>query len=165
MYLLSPIWLLLGAAFFPGAVSAAVTVSFPEAGRYIDAGNHWDEERTIGEIRRHLEVLGERHLSPSQTLKIEVLDVDLAGRTRYFVRGGLSEIRVLQGRADWPSLKLRYTLESDGKVSDSAEETVADMSYLFIPAPRASSESLYYEKRMLDTWFRQRFVEGRKAAP
>lgn len=149
----------------PSAAFAAVTVSFPQTGRYSDAGNHWDEKRTADEIKRHLELVGERHLSPSQALKIEILDVDLAGDIRYFARGGLSEVRVLKGRADWPSVKLRYTLESDGKVSDSAEETIADMSYLFTPAPRASSQSLYYEKRMLDTWFRQRFVEGRKAAP
>lgn len=153
------------AGFGMSAATAAVMVSFPEAERYTDAGNHWDANRTVDELKRHLEQLGERYLSPSQTLKIEVLDIDLAGRTRYFTRRGFSEIRVLNGGADWPSIRLRYTLESGGKISDAREETVADMAYLSKPAPGTSSESLYYEKRMLDDWFRQRFVEQRRPAP
>lgn len=163
MQLPSVIGHLLAVGLSSGGASAAVTVSFSDAMRYSDAGNHWDEDRNVGEIKRYLELLGERHLSPSQTLKVEIMDVDLAGRVSYFARGGFSEFRVLNGRADWPSVRLRYTLESDGTISDSAEETVADMSYLARPAPRASTESLYYEKRMLDAWFRKRFVEGRKA--
>jgi hypothetical protein len=62
-------------------------------------------------------------------------------------------------------MKLRYTLESDGKISDAREETVADMTYLLGRSPGASGESLYYEKRMLEDWFRRRFVEQRRPAP
>jgi hypothetical protein len=157
--------LLAGFGIASGAAPAAVTVSFSEAGHYSDAGSHWEANRINDELRRHLERLAERYLSPSQTLKIEVLDIDLAGRMRYFRHEGFSEIRVLNGRADWPSMTLRYTLESDGKIADIREETVADMVYLLKPAPGASGDWLYYEKRMLDNWFRQRFVEGRKPAP
>jgi hypothetical protein len=142
---------------------AAVTVSRAEAGRYSDAGDHWQANRAVDEIKRHLELLGERYLPPSQNLRIEIVDIDLAGRLRYSARTG-EGIRVLDGRADWPSLKLRYALESDGKVIDSREETVSDMSYLLRPAPSGSG-ALYYEKRMLDDWFRQRFVEQRRPAP
>jgi hypothetical protein len=157
--------LVAGFGIATSAAHAAVVVSFPEARHYSDAGNHREGNRTADELKRHLELLGERYLSPSQTLKIEVLDIDLAGRTRHFTHRGFSEIRVLNGGADWPSMKLRYTLESAGKISDAREETVADMAYLLRPAPRASSESLYYEKRMLDDWFRRRFVERRKPSP
>jgi Protein of unknown function (DUF3016) len=154
--------LLTGSGVVSIAAPAAVVVTFPEAGRYSDAGDPWTANRNIAELKRHLERLGERHLSPSQSLKIEVLDIDLAGRMRFFTHHGLAEIRVLNGRADWPSIRLRYTLESEGKISDAGEETVADMAYLQRPAPGASSEPLYYEKRMLDDWFRARFVERRR---
>ena len=130
------------------AASAAVTVSFPDAERYSDAGNYWERDRTVDEIRRHLQSLGERYLPPSQTLKIEVLDIDLAGHTRYFFRSVLSEVRILNGRADFPSIKLRYVLESGGKVSASAEETVADMDYLNVPPERSSGEPLRYEVKL-----------------
>lgn len=159
---LSSLILLAGFGIVSSATHAAVVVSFPEARHYSDAGDHREGNRTLDELKRHLELLGERYLSPSQTLKIEVLDIDLAGRTRYFTHRGYPDIRVLNGRADWPSMKLRYTLESDGKISDAREETVADMTYLLGRAPGASSDSLYYEKRMLDDWFRRRFVEQRR---
>jgi len=152
--------LLAGFAIASSGALAAVTVSRAEAGRYSDAGDRGQENRTVDEIKRHLELLGERYLLPSQNLKIEIVDIDLAGRLRFSARRG-EEIRVLDGGADWPSMKLRYTLESDGKVIDSGEETVSDMSYLLKPAPSGSG-ALYYEKRMLDDWFRQRFVEGRR---
>ena len=161
MHLSSPIRILLaGLAIASSGALAAVTVSHSEAGRYSDAGDRGQENRTVDEIKRHLELLGERYLLPSQNLKIEIVDIDLAGRLRFSARRG-EEIRVLDGGADWPSMKLRYTLESDGKVIDSREETVSDMSYLLKPAPSGSG-ALYYEKRMLDDWFRQRFVEGRR---
>jgi DUF3016 family protein len=161
MPLFSPFRIMLvGFAFASSGALAAVTVSHAEAGRYSDAGDRGQANRTVDEIKRHLELLGERYLLPSQNLKIEIVDIDLAGRLRYSARRG-EEIRVLDGGADWPSMKLRYTLESDGKVIDSREETVSDMSYLLKPAPSGSG-ALYYEKRMLDDWFRQRFVEGRR---
>jgi hypothetical protein len=161
MPLSSPIRILLaGFAIASSGALAAVTVSHTDARRYTDAGNYRDAPRTVDEIKRHLELLGARYVLPSQNLKIEIVDIDLAGRLRFSARRG-EEIRVMDGRADWPSVKLRYTLESDGKVMDSREETVSDMNYLLKPAPSGSG-TLYYEKRMLDDWFRQRFVEERR---
>ena len=157
--------LLCGFGIVSSAASAAVIVSFPESRHYSDAGDYGESDRTVDDLKRHLERLAERYLSPSRTLRIEVLDIDLAGRTRYFPHRGIADIRVLNGRADWPSIKLRYTVESDGRISDAREETVADMAYLVRPAPGGSSESLYYEKRMLDDWFRQRIGERRKPTP
>lgn len=144
---------------------AAVTVTFVGAESYSDARQRFGPEETVDEIKRHLESLGARYLSPSQNLAIEIRDIDLAGRNRLFFRGAIDEIRVMNGRADWPSMKLRYTLEADGKTSPSVEETIADMDYLHGPKLGDSRERLYYEKRMLDNWLRQRFVEGRKPAP
>ncbi len=154
--------LLVGFGIVSNGALATVTVAYDEAAHFSDAGDHWQASRTAHEIKRHLELLGNRYLSPSQNLRIEIVDIDLAGRT--FLTRGAEEIRVLNGRADWPSMKLRYTLESDGKITDAREETVADMGYLERPAPSGSS-ALYYEKRMLEDWFRQRFVEQRRPAP
>ena len=75
--------LLAGSGAVSIAAPAAVVVTFPEAGRYSDAGDPWTANRNIAELKRHLERLGERHLSPSRSLKIEVLDIDLAGRMRF----------------------------------------------------------------------------------
>jgi len=148
------------AAFMSVPADAAVVVSFPEPERYSDAGDNWQLDENLAGLKRHLEQLGERYLPSSQTLTVEVLDIDLAGRPRYFPRRGLPDIRVLDGRADWPMIKLRYTLASEGKTIDTREETVSDSNYLQRSATRPS-ERLYYEKRMLDEWFRARFVAPR----
>jgi len=151
------------AAFMSVPADAAVVVSFPEPERYSDAGDNWQRDENLAGLKRHLEQLGSRYLPTSQTLTIEVLDIDLAGRPRYFPRRGLPDIRVLDGRTDWPMIKLRYTLASEGKTIDTREETVSDSNYLQRSATRPT-ESLYYEKRMLDEWFRARFVAPRAEA-
>ena len=66
----------------------------------------------------------------------------------------MHDIRVLKGGADWPVIKLRYSVESQGKVLRSGEARVADMSYLTHTNRYSSNEPLRYEKRMLDEWFK-----------
>jgi hypothetical protein len=108
-------------------------------------------------LEKHIKRLGDRYIAPSDTLRIEVLDIDLAGWARM---GGKApnEVRVVRGKADWPSMKVRYTLESRGGTS-TKETTISDPTYLDHGTRINSSESLYYEKRMLDDWFRSTFGE------
>ena len=140
----------------PLAALADVSVSFLDASRYSDAGRGPVEvARNTAELGKHLEALGRRYLKPDQTLRIEVLDIDLAGRPRFSARSA-NDIRVLTGGADWPRIKVKYTLETRGEAPRSAEEDISDMNYL--QSPQRSNESLAYEKRMLDEWFRARFA-------
>jgi predicted RNA-binding protein with EMAP domain len=148
--------LVIAIAAFASAAEAAVIVTFKNPEHY--AGVGWqrsDASATLNEIERHLQRLGESYLAPDQTLSIEVLDIDLAGRERFSSRAG-GDVRVLRGGADWPSVRVRYVVETAGKVGDSREETVSDVNYLVRPIPR--SEKLAYEKRMLEEWFRARFA-------
>ena len=142
---------------------AAVDVSFTDPERFtdIEASTLADRQASLDVISRHLKRLGDRYLPASETLAIEVLDVDLAGRVRW--TRDARQIRVLNDRADWPSLRVRYTLSSGGKVIDSREETVSDMGYLIGGRFAYESEPLPYEKRMLDRWFRERFADKRVA--
>ena len=145
------------------SAGAAVTVSFVDSDRYTDIGAHVaDPQQAMNEIARHLERLGERYLAPQQALKIEVLDVDLAGRVRWVGRS-MRELRILDGTGDGPGIRLRYTLESGGSVITTREETLTDRGYLSAHGAVHSGESLYYEKRMLSDWFRARFGEGQPA--
>ena len=112
------------------------------------------------EIEAHLKQLGQRYLLPNQSLKIEVLDVDLAGHLSLSRPG--REVRILRGKADWPSMTLHYVLEADGRVLMDREEHIADMDYLEHPDRQYSDQSLPYEKRMLDDWFRRRFAPHKR---
>jgi len=140
---------------FPSA--AGVTVSFPAPERHPDAGYPAAQAQgTRGEIARHLEALGARHLKPGQELRIEVLDINLAGRVRH---NATSDVRVMRA-GDWPQIRLRYELETPGEATRKAEEVVSDREYL--RGPQNNLDALAREKRMLDEWFRERFVRGVK---
>jgi hypothetical protein len=139
------------------ATAGTVEVRFIEPDKFADArdGVH-SREDVLKTLEERLKQLGGKKLPPSQTLQIEVLDIDLAGDA--FPRVALRDTRVLRGRADWPRMHLRYTLREGDKVIKSGEDRIADMNYL-MGSLRASQDSpLPYEKRMLDTWFDERIV-------
>lgn len=152
--------ILLAAAALAAAPSyATTTVTFvgdPE--RYTDPGNErWEVQSTLDSLGSYMKRLGDRYVAPEDTLRIEVLDVDLAGWARWGGRAP-DKVRVARGGADFPQMKVRYTLESRGRTR-SAEETISDPTYLNRGTNiRGASEPLYHEKRMLEDWFRSTFA-------
>ena len=153
--------LALALALALGATGAAhagtVNVSYAPNTQFTDAGaTPWDRDANLHQLQAHLQALGQRYLPADRTLSIEVLDVDLAGETRPGAR--LRDVRVARGGADWPRITLRYTLQANGQALRSGEETVSDMNYLRHLSDNYTQGSLGPEKRMLDEWFKQRFV-------
>jgi len=138
---------------------AAVTVSYGDPDRFTDAGDSNNDPRQIMlTLERHLKELGDRYLPPQSNLKIEVLDLDRAGRPRMNLP---TEIRIVNGKVDMPCIELNYTLEVDSKVAQPRHERVCDPNFL---QPMDSSkysehDPLVYEKRMLEQWFRERFAK------
>ena len=144
-----------------GQVAAAVnvTVSFVHPEHFIDAQHAKGEsDQPLLGIAQHLQWLGERYLPAGQTLRIEVLDVDLAGSERFLTRAG-REVRIDNGRADWPQIKLRYVLQANGSTLQQGEEVVSDMNYLNHINSYSDGDPLRYEKLMLEEWFRGRFAK------
>lgn len=143
------------------ATAGTVEVRFIEPDKFADArdGVH-SREDVLKTLEARLKQLGGKKLPPSQTLLVEVLDIDLAGDA--FPRVALRDTRILRGRADWPRMHLRYTLREGDKVLKSGEDRIADMNYL-TGSLRASQDSpLPYEKRMLDNWFDERIVASKR---
>jgi len=132
------------------AGSAQVSYLHPE--KFSDAGfGSFERNRTLRSLTEHFEVMAKR-LPDGQVLRVEVLDIDLAGeiwpRTP-------SEVRVLRGRADWPHLNLRYTVLDGSRTVKTGEIHLADMNYLFGQRIDQRYGDLPYEKRMLDRWFNE----------
>lgn len=149
----------LAAAAF-AATAGTVNVSFVNPSSYWDAGTStWDEEANLKTLATHLQRLGQRSLPADQVLQVEVLQVDLAGTVRPFHRDA-SSVRVITGGADWPKINLRYSLQAGGKTIASGTDWVSDTDYTHGLAARGDNEPLFYEKRMLNTWFRMRFVDA-----
>jgi|SRR5579862_9655604 len=138
-------------------VAAAVVVTFRPADSYSDVGHHGrDVAKTLAAINDHMQHLGTKYLAPDVTLVIEVIDINLAGEERFGPRSGGVETRVLTGRSDWPSMRVRYSLVRPGQATTLGEETIADMDYLKRPVSQPGE--LAYEKRMLEEWFKSRFA-------
>jgi hypothetical protein len=113
----------------------------------------------LKDLEEHFAKLGAT-LPPGQDLRIEVMELDLAGRLRPNFRG--QELRVLSGGADWPHMVLRYTLEANGHVLYSGEDEIKDMMYLNRLNRYMDGDSLRYEKRMIDEWFMHKFTPRRR---
>jgi hypothetical protein len=139
-------------------------VAFVNAPSFSDAGGTTDDERkNLDALARHVQSLAQRLLPADHALKVEVLDVDLAG-TVLDTRRGTSLTRVIRGGADFPRLRLRYTLEQNGRVVRSGEDALADLNYSRgMSGSYRQSQPLHYEKRMLETWFKEQLVGGRQA--
>ncbi len=81
---------------------AAVTVSYGDPDRFTDAGDtNSDPRKVVLTLERHLQELGDRYLPPQSNLKIEVLDLDRAGRPRMNLP---TEIRIVNGKVDMPCI-------------------------------------------------------------
>ena len=134
-------------------LAGTVEVKFADPQQYADAGGTRGEQfQNLEKLARHLERLAQR-LPANQTLRVDVLEVDLAG-TQF----GLQP-RVVRNMADIPRLQLRYSLVAGGQVVASGEDYLSRLDYARHTASafNRSYEALYDEKRLLDEWFATRF--------
>lgn len=139
------------------AVMAQVSVTYVKPEDFSDVPRGViDRDRTLKDFTDYFKTL-DKKLPAGQQLKIEVLDIDLAGRL--YPRRAADDIRVMNGGADWPRMQLKYTLEQDGQVLRSGEEQLSNMNY---QQGRLGgyfdSDPLRYEKQMLDDWFNKSIV-------
>jgi hypothetical protein len=133
----------------PAHAAGKVEVSYVEPDKFADIG--WgsvDRERVLRQMTLVLEEFAAR-LPDGQTLKLEVTDIDLAGEQRPS-RG--QDIRVLRGMADWPQVKMRYTLRAGDTTLKSGEANIYDMGYLYGAVDNVGT-NLPHERRMLRKWF------------
>lgn len=155
----------LGTALLAGglpAFAAQLAVQFVDPEKYTDAGysssspGTKEREQLQRELTQHLKQLADRQLAADDSLKIEVLDIDLAGHLDPFVSAG-REMRIVRD-VTWPRIKLRYALTRNGTLVSQGEELVSDMNFLAGGNRYSSSDRLRYEKVMLDDWFDKVFV-------
>ena len=132
--------------------SAAATVSFINPEKMTDVPHFSSDLESMETVfREHLDELASR-LPAGQELKVEFVDIDLAGDV--FPRVAIRDIRVMKGRADWPRMHLRYSIGQDGKVLRSGDGEIADPNYL-MGSSTYNNELYGHEKKLLDDWFRK----------
>jgi hypothetical protein len=140
-----------------GAASAGtVKINYQEPDKFMDMPD-WEKDRTavLKDLTEHFQRLA-KQLPANQQLTVTVTDIDLAGRVEPR-RRSMQDIRILRGQADWPTMELQYSLEQDGKVLASGASRLSNMNYLDGFNRYPSSDTLRYEKPMLDHWFKDTF--------
>ncbi|MYM80796.1 DUF3016 domain-containing protein [Duganella sp. FT50W] len=151
-------WKAAAAIIFTVAATSAgaeANVSYLNTAEMTDVPRHPKDLASMEyTFTEQLKQLSDR-LPAGQVLKVEFLDIDLAGDV--FPRVPVRDIRVTKGQADWPRIHLRYSIEQDGKVLRSGEGKLADPNYQM--GVNMYSQELYaYEKQMLDAWFRKEIL-------
>jgi hypothetical protein len=143
-----------------GSALAGVTVNYVQPDKFADLPfTPWEREDVLKGLTEHFQKLGEQ-LPPDQNLTVDVLDVDLAGRLHPGMRSG-RDIRILQGGADWPHMRLHYTLEAGGSTIASGDAELSDMMYMQRLNRYSSGEPLRFEKQMIDEWFNKTILHKR----
>ena len=146
------------------ATAATVSVTFVQPEKFTDAGHSRGRatERELAELQQdmqqHLQRLADRKLAASDTLQVEVLDIDLAGDFEVNRLTRFADVRVVRDIAS-PRMTLRYTFKQGDRVVTGAEEQLSDMNFLWHHNRYSSGDRLRYEKPMLDKWFQTHFAK------
>ena len=149
-------------ALAAGSASADVTVNYIEQERFSDLPfTPWERDSVLKELTGHFAKLGAK-LPPGQNLRIDVRDVDLAGRE--YPGRGARDLRIVKNGAEWPRIDLRYTIESNGQVVRSGDAQLRDMSFMDRTNRSTGSDFLRFEKRMIDDWFYSEIMPRERAA-
>jgi hypothetical protein len=140
------------------SASAAATVTYVNQDKMTDVPrDKRDRESMEATLLEHFNKLAAQ-LPAGQNLKVEILDIDLAGEV--FPRVAVQNVRVFKDRSDRAEIHLRYRIEQDGKVVSSGERHLTDASYL-TGASHYRNEIYAHEKQLLDDWFRKEVVAVR----
>lgn len=113
-------------------------------------------ERTFKNFEKYFAKLAE-NLPEGQVLKIKVTDVDLAGDVLF--SGGPHRLRVVK-EIYFPRINFSYQLvNADGSEVIADEIVLKDMNFMIGSNLKYRNDSLGYEKKMLDKWFKETFKD------
>lgn len=132
------------------------------------SGNRWEAERGdwVRQLAEYARTSAAKQLAPGEKLEITITDVQRAGRYEPWRGPNMQHVRMVRDIYP-PRLSLNYTLYgADGQVLAQNERKLSDPGFLMGSAPLNETDSLRYEKRMIDDWTRrdlrqQRVADGR----
>jgi len=149
-------WFTLSLLALAAAAQADVQVNFVKPDTFIDIKDNsgFRDPDVLKDIEKHLVEQAQKYL-PGRDVRINVTDVDLAGQVEPIGRSW-TWVRVMR-TVTLPSISLNYEVRDGDKVVKQGEATLRDMNYQDGFNSYFSSETLRYEKRMIDRWFKDEF--------
>lgn len=146
-------------ALAASTASAEVTVNFVNPEKFADLPlGDWERKKVLEDLAAYFKKLG-ADMPAGQDLAIEVYNVDLAGQEVRGNRAG-GDMRVREGKNDWPLIELQYSLVSNGQVIDNGTAQISDVAYMQRMMKRAyEMDELRFEKRMIQEWFKKTILK------
>ena len=168
--LLSPRWLVLGAALLLTATAASAV---PAPSDRVQVS--WAPEQQLAEVKNnqfhrgwlrpkdwmqslsdHLRQRADALLPPGEKLDVTIDDIKLAGDFEPWHGPDAEDIRFMKDIYP-PRIDLHYRLLGpDGTVLREGSSKLRDLAYLQRVTPN-NTDPLRYDKRMLDDWLRKEF--------
>jgi Protein of unknown function (DUF3016) len=139
-----------------GAEAADVTIQYVHPERFTDFSIHgrdyrWSASYFTSQIGQDLGARLKRRF-PGSKLTLRFTDIDLAG-ARASRRG--RDVRVVRGEIEPARMSFDFLLQdSTGRTLANGSTRLTDTSSRSLHSRPSSSQSLYYEKRMLERWLR-----------
>ena len=161
-----------------GTASARIrTVTDPDAPRALPEQGPvsvtWDDPANFTEIRyslnkyesrrgdwveqlaQHLRERAEKRLPPGEQLQVNITDIDRAGAYEPWRGVEFYDTRFILDIYP-PRMTFSYRrIGARGEVVAEGEREIRDMGYLMVSNPYFNSDTLRYEKAMIDRWISQ----------
>lgn len=143
----------LSALMFKPALAQHAQVNWVEPANYTDvksaAGYQKQHEAHVFKhISNHFNKMARMTLPEGVTLRVNVIDLDLAGYVYPL------SVRQLSASEE-PKIKFEYQLLDGGQIIKSQSVELADPRYLFKIKMGKSNEAYRFEKRMITEWFKK----------
>jgi hypothetical protein len=149
-------WITSGLLALTAVAHADVQVSFVKPETFVDIKDNsgFRDDAVLKDIEKHIVEQAQKYL-PGKDVRIDVTDVDLAGQVEPFGRS-VNWVRVMRSVTS-PSITLNYEVREGGKLVQQGKAVMRDMNYQNGFSEYFSTDSLRYEKRMIDRWFQSEF--------
>lgn len=137
--------------------SSRVEVIFVQPEKFTDVkDSYMDSEKgrdsILATLKEHIQERASRYLSEGQKLTLTFTNIDLAGDFEPWRGPDYNNVRIVKELYP-PRMNFYYKLvDASGTVVKDGEEQLIDMSFQMSASPVNTSDSLRYEKAMLDTW-------------
>lgn len=159
---------------FAGSAGLAQAAPAPAAATASRVEVTWNPPEQLSEVRRsvrpqrqppvewleklaaHLRQRADQILPPGEQLRVKFTDVKLAGDLEPWHGPQFDDVRIVKDLYP-PRIDLHYQLiGSDGATLREGDDTLRDPAFLS-RSNANDSDTLRYEKRMLDDWLRREF--------
>ena len=113
------------------------------------------DDSYLDTLKKYIEQRAGKVLADGQQLQIVITDVDRAGSYEPWRGPRLSDVRIVKDIYP-PRINLHFRLlDASGAVLHEGDRTLRDPAFLSSGGNATSTDSLRYEKRMIDRWLQR----------